>query len=89
MGALRTGTEAEFLGPDPNTYVLRCVVTKQMSSAIIGPKGNNARAIREESACKVRGFRTAEAGAGRSIVVASLCWAHLRGAFCLSQAIRL
>ena len=45
--------EADFLGPDRGTYILRCVVTKQMSSAIIGPKGNNARAIREESGSKV------------------------------------
>ena len=30
--------------------MIRMAVTKQMSSAIIGPKGSNARAIREESA---------------------------------------
>ncbi|CAE7906407.1 Nova1 [Symbiodinium necroappetens] len=45
--------EADFLGPDRGSYIVRCVVTKQMSSAIIGPKGNNARAIREESGSKV------------------------------------
>lgn len=45
--------EADFAGPEAGQYIIRCIVTKQMSSAIIGPKGNNARAIREESSCKV------------------------------------
>jgi len=45
--------EANFRGPEAGHCIIRCVVTKQMSSAIIGPKGNNARAIREESSCKV------------------------------------
>ena len=45
--------DAEFLGPERGSYVIRCVVTKQMSSAIIGPKGSNARGIREESGCRV------------------------------------
>ncbi|CAJ1388563.1 unnamed protein product [Effrenium voratum] len=47
----KPGLEAEFT--DSGQYVFRCVVTKQMSSAIIGPKGANARAIREDSGCKV------------------------------------
>ncbi|CAE7230227.1 NOVA2 [Symbiodinium pilosum] len=45
--------EADFVGMDRGSYIVRCVVTKQMSSAIIGPKGSNARAIREESGSKV------------------------------------
>ena len=45
--------DADFLGVDRGTYIVRCVVTKQISSAIIGPKGNNARAIREESGSRV------------------------------------
>mmetsp|Transcript_40617 Transcript_40617/g.73124 ORF Transcript_40617/g.73124 Transcript_40617/m.73124 type:complete len:417 (+) Transcript_40617:26-1276(+) len=45
-------SESDFLG-SPGQYVLRTAVSKPMSSAIIGPRGANVRAIREESGAKV------------------------------------
>lgn len=64
--------EADFAGPEAGQYIIRCIVTKQMSSAIIGPKGNNARAIREESSCKVVIDSSITAGRPKSRLVGFL-----------------
>lgn len=45
--------EPDFLGKDPGEVMLRCAVSIKASGAIIGPKGANVQAVREECGCRL------------------------------------
>lgn len=48
-----TKGEGDFVGKEEGTYMIRAAVSVRMSGAIIGPKGANVQAIRDESNAKL------------------------------------
>lgn len=66
------GNEAEFLGKEPGEYMLRAAIPTKASGAIIGPKGVNIQAIRDEYSAKVFIDKNVEQGHQVLKLVASL-----------------
>jgi len=58
--------EGDFIGKEDGTYVFRVAVSVQMSGAIIGSKGSNIQAIRDE--CNVKVFIDKQICAGHQMV---------------------